>query len=38
MLPIIIAEAVPEPSTIVLLCMGVISLLAYAWRQRKNKA
>ncbi len=27
--------AVPEPSTIVLLSVGVISLLAYAWRRQK---
>ncbi len=28
-------DAVPEPSTIVLLVMGIIGLLAYAWRKRK---
>ncbi len=28
-------DPVPEPSTIVLLSMGVIGLLAYAWRKRK---
>ena len=29
-----IATAVPEPSTVVLLGMGAVSLLAYAWRRR----
>jgi hypothetical protein len=28
-------ECVPEPATLTLLGIGVISLLAYAWRQRK---
>jgi sugar lactone lactonase YvrE len=28
-------EAVPEPSTVVLLTMGLIGMLAYAWRKRK---
>ena len=28
-------DAVPEPSAVVLLSMGLISLLAYAWRKRK---
>jgi hypothetical protein len=27
--------AVPEPSSVVLLCAGLLSLLAYAWRSRK---
>jgi hypothetical protein len=26
---------VPEPSTLVLLCVGAVSLLACAWRRRK---
>ena len=30
-----IASKVPEPSTVVLLGIGAISLLAYAWRRRK---
>jgi hypothetical protein len=30
-----IGSAVPEPSTIVVLLTGMISLLAYAWRRRK---
>jgi DNA-binding beta-propeller fold protein YncE len=30
--------AVPEPSTFILLGIGAISLLAYAWRQRKYTA
>ena len=29
------AEAVPEPSTIVLLASGLIGLLCYAWRKRR---
>jgi len=28
--------AIPEPSTLVLLCMGVLGLLAYAWRRRRR--
>jgi hypothetical protein len=31
-----IASPVPEPSTLALLGIGVISLLAYAWRQRQR--
>jgi hypothetical protein len=30
-----VGAAVPEPSTFVLLGIGVISLLAYAWRRRR---
>jgi hypothetical protein len=30
-----VTEAVPEPSSVVLLAFGVISLLAFAWRKRK---
>jgi hypothetical protein len=30
--------AVPEPSTLVLLAAGMISMLAYAWRKRKRTA
>jgi hypothetical protein len=26
---------VPEPSSFVLLCIGIMSLIAYAWRRRK---
>jgi len=26
---------IPEPSTIALLCVGILSLIAYAWRRRK---
>ena len=33
-----IATAVPEPSTLVLLGVGAISLAAYAWRRRLAKA
>jgi hypothetical protein len=29
------AAPVPEPTTAILLCTGVIGLLAYAWRKRK---
>jgi hypothetical protein len=29
---------VPEPSTLVLLAIGVVSLLAYAWRKRRRTA
>jgi T5SS/PEP-CTERM-associated repeat protein len=32
------AEAVPEPSTLVLLGIGAVSLLAYAWRKRRRTA
>ncbi|MFZ1935903.1 MAG: PEP-CTERM sorting domain-containing protein [Thermoguttaceae bacterium] len=28
-------EVVPEPSTLVLVAVGAISLLAYAWRWRR---
>ena len=28
-------DAIPEPSAIVLLAMGLFGLLAYAWRKRK---
>jgi len=31
-----IIELVPEPSTLLLLCMGVVGLLAYAWRRRRR--
>ncbi len=30
-----VTEQVPEPSTIVLLAMGAIGLLAYAWRRKR---
>jgi hypothetical protein len=33
--PFVLAE-VPEPCTIVLLGIGAVSLLAYAWRKRAN--
>jgi PEP-CTERM motif/Lectin C-type domain len=33
-----IIETVPEPSTFVLLGIGAISLLGYAWRQRRQTA
>ena len=32
---VILYQAVPEPSSIVLTCIGMIGLLAYAWRKRK---
>ena len=32
---LLVLSPVPEPSTIVLLMAGVLSLLAYAWRKRK---
>ena len=31
----IVTQSVPEPSAIVLVAMGMVSLLAYAWRKRK---
>jgi len=34
--PMLIATAVPEPSTFALLGIGAVSLLAYAWRRRKG--
>ena len=30
-----LSATIPEPSTVVLMAMGAISLLAYAWRKRK---
>ncbi len=36
--PVTIATAVPEPSTLVLLGIGAVSLLAYAWRRRRRTA
>jgi hypothetical protein len=30
------SESVPEPSTLVLLGIGAVSLLAYAWRKRRR--
>jgi hypothetical protein len=33
--PWVIATAVPEPSTLVLLGIGAVSLLAYTWRRRR---
>ena len=33
---VVIAAAVPEPSTLVLLGFGAVSLLAYAWRRRRT--
>jgi len=32
----IIGTAIPEPSTLLLLCIGVVGLLAYAWRRRRR--
>jgi len=34
----LIATVVPEPSTLVLLGIGAVSLLAYAWRKRRRTA
>ncbi len=34
--PMIIGNAVPEPSTFALLGIGAISMLAYAWRRRRS--
>ncbi len=36
--PWVIATAVPEPSTLVLLGIGAVSLFAYAWRKRLRTA
>ena len=33
--PMVIASVVPEPSSLVLLVAGAVSLLAYGWRKRK---
>ena len=33
-----VVEIVPEPSTLILLGIGAISLLAYAWRRRRGRA
>jgi len=30
------AAVIPEPSTLVLLCIGVVGLLGYAWRRRRR--
>jgi len=33
---VVVALGVPEPSTLVLLGVGAISLLGFAWRRRKR--